>query len=430
MQLEFPLGQPARLLLVGLASVLSLLLAYLAASNFIVSALANPSITLNRSEIEAGARYFPRSAELQALVAANELAADSDYEAAAARAESAALRAAKLTPTRFDFRLLVASAREMKGDRPGAEAALREALALAPNRVETHWRLANSLVRQGRLDEATQFFRSAVGARHVLIPQTLALVWDVSGGEVAKMEAAVGDSPKAQRDLAFFLIQRGLVSDGVRVFNQIDRADRRASEESGAFVTGLMSIGQLETARRIWGDLVTDHTEDLKPPIFNGGFENDPRAAFNHFDWALVDNRFIHVTLVPGTAHSGSRSLRLDFKGVDTSRIDGEISQHLLVRPGARYRLSCFVKTNGLETSDGPRLMVTNPDRETQIAVSEPIKAGTDDWRELAVEFNAPVFLGSVMVQIKRIPRFSFDEPSRGTIWFDDFTLTQMGGGN
>ncbi len=426
MQLESPLGQPARLLLAGLASLLSLILAYVAVSNFIVNSLLIPAVTLNFNEVEAAARYFPRSGALQALVASNELAADRDYEAAASRAESAALRASSLTPARYDFRLLVASAREMKGDRGGAEAALREALALAPNRAETHWRMANVLVRQGKLDEASPFFSRAVGARPVLLAQTLALVWNVSSGKVEKMEAAVGDSPKGLRDLAFFLIQRGLVSEGVRVFNRIDRAHRLASDESGAFVSGLMSIGQLELAHGIWGDLVTSNSDDLKPLIFNGNFETDPRASLDQFDWMLAENGHFRPSLAGGTAHTGSRALRLDFKGVDTMRIEGEIRQQLLVRPGARYRLSCWVKTNALQTTEGPRLVVTNIDRVTQIASSEPIAAGTEDWREIRVEFTVPVSLATILVQVKRIPKFSYDEPTRGTIWFDDLLLTEM----
>jgi hypothetical protein len=35
----------------------------------------------------------------------------------------------------------------------------------------------------------------------------------------------------------------------------------------------------------------------------------------------------------------------------------------------------------------------------------------------------------TLLVTVRRLPKFSYDEPSRGTIWLDDFTLTEAGGG-
>jgi hypothetical protein len=33
-----------------------------------------------------------------------------------------------------------------------------------------------------------------------------------------------------------------------------------------------------------------------------------------------------------------------------------------------------------------------------------------------------------LVVSLKRKPRYSFDEPTRGTLWLDDFKLTEMRG--
>jgi tetratricopeptide (TPR) repeat protein len=192
MQVEIPLGQPARILLAALASLLTLALASLAIAIFLVGSLTTPTLSLSRSETQTASRYFPNSSEIQALLAYSELANDRDYEAAAKRAELAGLRAAQLTPKRYEYRLIVASAREMKGDRPGAEQALREGLALGPTRVETFWRLANSLLRQGKLDESLSYFSRVISARPALISQTLSLIWEVSGGNPDKLKAAVG----------------------------------------------------------------------------------------------------------------------------------------------------------------------------------------------------------------------------------------------
>jgi hypothetical protein len=45
----------------------------------------------------------------------------------------------------------------------------------------------------------------------------------------------------------------------------------------------------------------------------------------------------------------------------------------------------------------------------------------------LSVEFVAPVTTTPKYVSIIRIPKYSYDEETRGTVWFDDFRLTQLG---
>ena len=165
-------------------SAACLLLALLSASSFVIGIYGSTQVSLTRDEILAASRYFPDSAYLQGLLAEAELANLSNHEETAGRAEMAASRAVSLTPARYNFHLLLASAREMKGDRAGAESALREAVQCAPHRTEVQWRMANLLVRQGKLDEALGFFSPAVSARPALLPQTMALVWAISGGRI------------------------------------------------------------------------------------------------------------------------------------------------------------------------------------------------------------------------------------------------------
>jgi hypothetical protein len=119
----------------------------------------------------------------------------------------------------------------------------------------------------------------------------------------------------------------------------------------------------------------------------------------------------------------------VDFLGIDTPQINGEIRQQIVVRPGRRYRLNCFVKTQELSITEGPRLVVTSIDGSQQIAFSAPVAVGTNDWTPLGVDFTVPAsFPPTVLVTIKRIPQFSYDKPARGAIWFDDFTLVEAGG--
>jgi hypothetical protein len=158
--------------------------------------------------------------------------------------------------------------------------------------------------------------------------------------------------------------------------------------------------------------------------IWNGGFESDINDKFAQFDWTIGQSSFARAKITAETAHGGSRSLRIDFAGRDTTKLDDEISQRFLVKPGSRYRLDCFVRTDNLVTPEGPRVVVATGKSSAPVAASEPIAAGSSDWRKISIEFVAPQ-TGALVVAIRRIPKFSYDNPTKGTIWVDDFSLTE-----
>jgi len=87
------------------------------------------------------------------------------------------------------------------------------------------------------------------------------------------------------------------------------------------------------------------------------------------------------------------------------------------------------VKANGLEAPEGPRVVVANMTSGSWIASSEPVAQSSEGWQRLAVDFVAPQSpngaICAVSVSIKRKPKFSYDEPTRGTVWFDDFSIKE-----
>jgi hypothetical protein len=151
---------------------------------------------------------------------------------------------------------------------------------------------------------------------------------------------------------------------------------------------------------------------------------------FAQFDWLFGRSEYARLTIDAAVAHSGSRSLKIEFAGRDTTQLDNEIKQLVPVRPGARYTLECYAKTSELETPEGPRVVVANSASPAWIAASEPVSRGSGDWQRLAVDFVAPLSvsggMSAVFISIKRKPKFSYDEPTRGTVWFDDFSLKEQ----
>ena len=110
------------------------------------------------------------------------------------------------SPWDYRLRLQSATVKEARGDRAAAEQTLQEALALAPNYTEVHWRLANLLLREGKLARSVVEFRAANASNVALLPGTLDLLWRVSAGNLAALQAVTPRDPKSQLLLAQFLL--------------------------------------------------------------------------------------------------------------------------------------------------------------------------------------------------------------------------------
>lgn len=402
------------------------LLIFSALVNCIVGMLTDPRVSASRELLTAGIAYVPNSAPLNARLAEAEMGGgDRDISSI----QNHATRAVNLSPWDYRNRLLLATVKEAAGDRAAAEQALREALALAPNYTEVRWRLANLLLREGKLAKAVVEFRAANASNFGLLPGTLDLLWRVSAGNLIAVQAVTPADPRSQLLLAQFLLKQSRAPDAISVFAGIDRDSLVALPESSAFISSLMSEGRIEEARGLWAGLVSgDYAQPGRPlsGIWNGSFESDISKSLAQFDWAISRNEYAAPSIDSSVGRTGSRSLRIDFTGRDTARLDGQVKQTIVLKPGARYRLECYAKTDRLETPEGPRVVVTDNTSATELAASEPLPGGSNDWRRIAIDFTAPASARAATMAIKRIPKFSYDNPTRGTAWYDDFVLTEL----
>lgn len=388
-----------------------------------IGTLTDERVTIPRDVLQAGLEYFPRSSRLHARIAATEFRAiDRDLS----KAESHARQAIELLPGEYTYRMLLGDILEAAGNREEAEKAYRGALELAPNYLEVHWRLANNLVRQGKVKDSLEHFRQATNRNVALLPNAYDLIWNVSNGNLEALNSITSTLPKAQLTLSEFLVRQSKFTEGAAVFRRLDRSVKRTEPESAAILTALITVNQVPLARELWGDLMSDAPGNAQPLIWNGGFETPINPAFSQFDWTLKDNGFMRVGLDPQNARNGGEALRIVFLGKDTARVDGEIKQLVLVKPGKRYRLETFYKVRNLTTPMGPRVAITDQSSQTVIAASEPLPEGTHAWQQLSFEFAVPTNISAVLLQIQRIPKYSYDDPTRGDVWFDDFFLKEQ----
>jgi tetratricopeptide (TPR) repeat protein len=440
------------------ATGIAALLVVLVFSNFIIGTMIDNRKRFTRNELASPVYHFPGQARLHARMAEAELV---ERERDLLSAERHALTAIRLSPYDYRFPVILASVKEASGDRRAAGEQLEKALALAPNNSTVRYRLANLLLREGRLEESIEEFRIAVANETRLLAATIDLIWQASNKDVNMIERVTGEGPKAQMILAQFLAKQARAEDAAHVFNRIDRTARLAHPETPAFLKSLIDTGNVVIARDLWAGLWNSGEPEI-PLVWNGGFETDVSRNLGHFDWAISDwavkkennkeTRYARLSIDRSRAHTGARSFKIEFTGENTTRLDGEIKQLIALKPGVRYRLECYAKSEGLITPEGPRLVIiggesvsepkltlakpesakpesAKPESAKQEAASEPIAAGTSDWQRLAVDFVAPQGKtqgqSSVQITLKRIPKFSYDEPTKGIIWLDDFTIKE-----
>jgi tetratricopeptide (TPR) repeat protein len=399
----------------------------LSATRFILSVITDPESRAEAAIIESAANYFPNSASAQARIASHLIESgvdvSEDPEQTAERAVHYAARAVALAPHNYEYRTLLGAAKELRGDLAGAEVELRAALKMASHHVAIHWRLANLLLREEKVDQAIPEFRQAIEADHELLIPTLNILWQATDGKIEAIKAVVVGSPRSQLTLANFLVQQEKFESVAEIANNLDRRLILNLRESGKLIDSLISAGQIDLASKLWRAFLG--AED-KPLIWNESFESPIRSDFAQFDWNLSQSKYAKVAVTTATAKTGQRSVKISYNGIDTTTLKNEMRQLIKTRPGARYNLTCYVKTERLVTPNGPQIVVTPRDSESPIAATAVIEAGSYDWRLLTMDFVAPANAHALIIAIKQTPQFSFVDPTSGALWFDDFVLKEQ----
>ncbi|HEX8559461.1 MAG TPA: tetratricopeptide repeat protein [Pyrinomonadaceae bacterium] len=341
-----------------------------------------------------------------------------EYEAAAA-----------LAPNDYLVWTEVGRARAALGDPEGGARALRRAVELAPNYAQPRWHLGNALLRAGRYEEAFAELRRAADADPSLRPQVFNLAWQVYGPDMARVIDTVGKTPQARAQLVGVLAALSRFDDALAVWASLSAEERRENVGAGdALARALYAKGQHRRALRA---LVESGAEGLaEGKVSNGGFESDiGEPGRQLFQWDVAQTPGAQVAVDARGAREGRRALRVAFNASGQVEFRN-VSQVVVVEPGARYRLSYAFKTDGLKTAAPPLVFVADaaaPD--APLASSTAAPNGTSDWQQVAFEFNAGPRTEAVLVRVVRAGCPDDVCPIYGKIWYDDFNLERAGGG-
>jgi tetratricopeptide (TPR) repeat protein len=429
-------------------------LGWMVFSNLFVRGVVDRGRSLPRELLVAVAERFPNSARIKFRLAESEVAAVSVNRKYDAMAETHAEQAVDLSPWSYKARKLLARAQELNGKREEAEKSLRAAVKLAPNHAGLNWSLANLLLRRGKLYDSFEPLRIAIRSRVDLAPTAIDLIWRSSGASVDALKSFAGDNTENMLAVVKFLTGRNMIAEAGALFNSIDKKAKAHSPQSPELINALTRIGQLDLARATWVELMTaiqsegqsegesvESTEERRDGspgagpeesrktldagalIWDGGFEMDGVSGLDHFNWAIRPDDFAWVVIDRSVARTGERSLKLVFSGLDTTTLRNQVQQAIVLKPGAHYYFEGYAKAKDLITPEGPRIAVIG--QRGLIGESGPVSPASDGWQKLTISFVAPRDQPAAILAVVRTPKFSYDDPSRGMIWFDDFTLVE-----
>lgn len=397
---------------------------------FVIGTLDDERLTIAPETLVAAAEFYPDSARISARLARAEMDGGAND---LRRAEKNALAAIENSP--FDYRnhLLLASIEERRGAADKAARTLEDALRLAPNYSEVHWRIANLQIRLGRFEDALEHFQIAAASNPSLAYPAIDLIWNLTGGaNVSALKSIVKNNPREQISLARFLIKRERVPEAFDILSTIDGKTALASWETSPLINELIEKNHARMARSLWINFREPQTSaERNRLVWNGDFENENLDNFNQFEWQLSHNNFVRISVDDRESRSGANALLLDFLGRGTTKLDSEIRQRVAVRAGGTYQLEFFVKTEDFHAPESPRVAVSDQSGKW-IVYAPPIADGSEDWRRVAFVFTAPKNSATgetaLFISVKRQPKSVYEDPTRGRIWFDDFSLVERGG--
>jgi len=332
----------------------------------------------------------------------------------------------RLSPRDFRWWIELGRAYEQDEKPAQAEAALKQAIALAPAYTFPHWQLGNFYLRQNRRDEAFAELKLATENNQTYREQVFSLAWEYFDKNPAKLEEIAADRPDVHASLAMFYAQRGRAADSLRNWNMLNDEQKASFPQiASAIAQGLYDRRfypqALEFARQLGID------PDSRPEaVTNAGFEKLlGNADDTKFGWRVLRNEGkLDIATDSSVHHDGAKSARLSFKGFSKPELYA-LGQNVVVEPGRSYKLSFWLRTESLRSAGMPQLQVVNGVDDKIITLSSAFPSGTNDWQLITIDFTAPAECTAVVIRTVR--GFCGQEcPITGTLWYDDFDLKRL----
>ncbi len=339
------------------------------------------------------------------------------------------LHATSLGPQNAQYWADLGMAYDWAGNRNEAMRAFEQAIKFSPNSPDINWKFANFCVRTGKTSEGLQALGKVLIGGTVPREDVFALAVMATPDENAILKEVVSPAPQILIDYLDYQAKTGDLAGAKQVWERLLALKPPFDLRMTFFyLDTLIQKRETEQLADAWSALGKRFPEKIgslsAAPnlVANGGFESD--ILNGGLDWRVVPVEGGRVSVDLQEAFEGKRSLRVDFDG--TQNLDyGHLFQYVLVRPNTRYRVSGYMRAEGVTTDSGPRFQVFDPyDAGKEFLATESV-IGTSAWAEQRLAFKTAADTRLLLIRIARPPSGKFDNKIAGTVWIDGVRLTQ-----
>jgi len=341
-------------------------------------------------------------------------------------------RAAELSPSTAVYWLDLGAACDSMGDALCADDAFEHAQADNPMTPRSQWMIANHYVLTGRDEAAWPVFRRLLDMSPTYAFPTFRLCLRLDSNPKVVYDKVVASLKDTNVRVAYvsFLAGTGSLDDAYRVWREMAPSlSPYDFSLSGPFLQSLIDQKRFEEAYAVWLDLghlgvIPDFaSQDSKSLVFNGGFERRPLNA--GFDWRYRPAPYLSADFADSAAYRGAKCLRLDFTAARNEEFL-PVSQIIPVSPGQHYRLTAYVRSLGITSDSGPRLLITDLGCPECPGLSTDAVVGTTDWHEVSLDFAAGPQSKAVLLEVWRPRGRVFPMEITGNFWLDEVAVTSL----
>jgi hypothetical protein len=337
--------------------------------------------------------------------------------------------AVRLSPNDYRYWMEFGRALESSGDAESGEKALRHAVELAPAYSHPRWQFGNLLLREGKFEEAFNQLGRAAEADAQMRPQVFELAMRVFEGDIDQIARVACATPAARLQFAVYLVNVQKFDQAMRMWDAVAPADRRGQAAlSKEMVEALAAAKQFRAVLSVKREIEPDANLPVAGQIWNGGFESPLAASHaDPFGW-IVNSRPAAQIAIDSVARTGQGSLRMTFRSSSTLE-QIQLSQTVVVEPGAQYRFEYYARTQELISASTPILSIVDAVDGAALVRSKPVPSGTNDWQKVTLDFTTNPKHDGITVGFNRAACSEAQVcPIFGSVWYDDFNLQRTGG--
>lgn len=333
----------------------------------------------------------------------------------------------RLAPNDYRWWIQLGRAYEQAEKPEKAEKAFLRAIELAPNYTFSHWQIGNFYLRQDRADEAFKELKKAAENNPVYREQIFSIAWDYYDQDTDRLEGIIGDSADVRAGLAKFYAAKEQPQKSLEMWNKLSPAEKANNDQVARIIAQALYDKRFLLSSVEFVKQLGIEKNAQAESVFNGSFEEDFSDSDSiYFGWKFTPAEKIRVQFSPSKKHAGKRSLQVTFTGFDKTEINN-LYQTIAVRPGAKYQLSFWLKTENLKSAGTPKLEVLNANDNQILASSESFSDGTADWKQIKINFTVPDGIEGILLRTSR--SYCGEKcPLFGTFWYDDFKLERTSG--